>query len=154
MFSWWPQRHILTDPAPIFGALEVPFSCVRVQSALAHLQHLSRCLLVSAGPMCGVPASQETWRTIFLQVPLRTLRTRTFHFQDMFYPLVCNVSSPGLASRMQSCSMPMQVFVSDSQYGTNLSTGFSIAICLDCLIPMFTNFHFLFGRYFLRSWLV
>ena len=47
----------------------------------------------------------------------------------------------------------MQVFVSDSQYGTNLSTGFSIAICLDCLIPMFTNFHFLFGR-FLRSWLV
>jgi hypothetical protein len=47
----------------------------------------------------------------------------------------------------------MQVFVSDSQYGINLSTGFSIAICLDCLIPMFTNFHFLFGR-FLRSWLV
>lgn len=85
MFSWWPQ-HILTDPAPMFGALEVPFSCVRVQSALAHLQHLSRCLLVSAGPMCGVPASQETWRTRFLQVPLRTLRTRTFHFQHMFYP--------------------------------------------------------------------
>ena len=115
----------------MLGALEVPFSCIRVQSALAHLQHLSRCLLASAGPMCGVPASQQTW-TRFLQVPL--LRIRMFHFSRHVLEKMCVMQVP-LQFSQGECKIvfwTMHVFVADSQYGTNRSTGgFSTRLWLD-----------------------